>query len=213
MEDASSAAARGCRPGSTTTSTPPAWPPPARWSCAAPRTVASTARSTADGAGRWRSRGCRRSPASRWPERARPQPRTPRARSSAISARDSPSTSPTISSVCWPASGAAVAVVIDVAAAQEVGHDLLHRDLHQLALAGALALDVRGQDGGGRVDAGAGVADGGAAADGLAIGETGHAHHAADGLRDHVEALVLVVRPRQAEALDARHDDRGLDAP
>ena len=110
-------------------------------------------------------------------------------------------------SVAAPLGRLAVAVVIDVAAAQEVGHDLLHRDLHQLALAGALALDVRGQDGGGRVDAGAGVADGGAAADGLAIGKAGHAHHAAGGLGDHVEALVLAVRAGEPEALDTRHDD------
>ncbi len=103
--------------------------------------------------------------------------------------------------------GLALAVVIDEAAPEQVGHGLLHRHLDELALAGALALDVGGHDSGGRVDAGAGVADGGAAADGLAVGEAGHAHHAARGLGDHVEALVLAVRAGEPEALDAGHDD------
>src|SRR5262249_15322279 len=109
--------------------------------------------------------------------------------------------------VVLPHAGLAVAVVLDVAAPHEVGHHLLHRDLHELSLPGALALDVGGHDGAGRVHAGAGVADGGAAADWLAIGEAGHAHHAAGGLGNHVEALVLVVRAGEPEALDARHDD------
>src|SRR5262245_19540669 len=103
--------------------------------------------------------------------------------------------------------GLGVAIVVDVAASEKVGHDLLHGHLDELALSGALALDVGGQDGRGRVDAGPGVADGGAAADRLAVGEAGHAHHAARGLGDHVEALVLVVRPGEPEALDAGHDD------
>src|SRR5206468_9885021 len=101
----------------------------------------------------------------------------------------------------------AVAVVIDEAAAQEVGDHLLHGHLDELALARALALDVGGHDGGRRMDAGAGVADGRAAAHGLAVVEPGHAHHAARGLGDHVEALVLVVRTGEPEALDARDDD------
>ena len=100
-----------------------------------------------------------------------------------------------------------LAIVIDEAASQEVGDGLLHRHLDQLALAGALALDVGGHDRGGRVDTSAGVANGGAAADGLAIGKAGHAHHAAGGLGDHVEALVLAVRAGEPEALDTRHDD------
>jgi hypothetical protein len=68
-------------------------------------------------------------------------------------------------------------------------------------------LDVGGHDGGRGVHAGAGVTDGGAAADRLAVGKARDAHDAASGLRDHVEALVLVVRPGEPEALDARHDD------
>src|SRR5262249_36918392 len=52
-----------------------------------------------------------------------------------------------------------------------------------------------------------GVADGGAAADGLTVGEAGDAHHPTGGLRDHVEALVFRVRAREAEAFDASDDD------
>src|SRR5204863_10099696 len=100
-----------------------------------------------------------------------------------------------------------VAIVIDVATAQKVRDDFLHGDLHELALARALALDIRGHDRGRGVDAGARVADGGAAADRLAVGEPRDAHHTARGLRDHVEALVLGVRPGETEALDARDDD------
>src|SRR5215470_7982649 len=101
----------------------------------------------------------------------------------------------------------AIAVVIDIAAAQEVGHDLLHRHLHELALAGALTLDVGRHDRRRGVHTGPGVADGGAAAHGLAVGETGDAHHAAGRLRDHVEALVFRIRSGQAEAFDPRDDD------
>src|SRR5436309_1426891 len=101
----------------------------------------------------------------------------------------------------------AVAVVIGVAAPEEIGHHLLHRYLDELALAGALALDVSGQDGGGGVNARSGVADGRAAADGLAVGEAGYAHHATRRLSDHVEALVLVVRAGEPEALDAGDDE------
>src|SRR5262249_17712959 len=101
----------------------------------------------------------------------------------------------------------ALAIVVDEPAPQQVGDGLLHRHLDELALAGALALDVGGHDRGGSVDAGAGVADGGAASDGLAILETGHAHDAASRLGDHVEALVLAVRAGEPEALDAGHDD------
>src|SRR5207247_2577248 len=101
----------------------------------------------------------------------------------------------------------AVAVVVGVAAAEEIGHHLLHRHLDELALAGALALDVGGQDGGGGVNARSGVADGRAAADGLAVGEAGYAHHATRRLSDHVEALVLVVRAGEPEALDAGDDE------
>jgi hypothetical protein len=57
------------------------------------------------------------------------------------------------------------------------------------------------------VDTGAGVADGGAATDGLAIFEPSHAHHPTRRLGDHVEALVLAVGAGQPEALDAGHDD------
>src|SRR4029453_10640863 len=91
--------------------------------------------------------------------------------------------------VVLPHAGLTVAVVIHVAAAHEVGHHLLHGDLHELALSGALALDVGRHDGARRVHAGAGVADRGTAAHRLAIGEAGHAHHAAGGLGDHAGRL------------------------
>src|SRR5262245_53250801 len=109
--------------------------------------------------------------------------------------------------VAAPRARLALAIVIDEATPQQVRDRFLHRDLDELALAGALALDIGGHDRGGGVHAGAGVADGGAAADGLAILEPGHAHDAARRLGDHVEALVLAVRAGEPEALDAGHDD------
>src|SRR5215510_4973035 len=103
--------------------------------------------------------------------------------------------------------GLAVAVVGDVALADQIGHGFLHRHLDHLALACALPLDVGGHDPCRHVHAGAAVADVGAAQHGLAVGKARDAHHAARGLRDHVEALVLVIRPREAEALEPGHDD------
>src|SRR5262249_30689838 len=103
--------------------------------------------------------------------------------------------------VAAPRARLALAIVVDEATAQQVRDGLLHRDLDELALAGALTLDVGGHDRGGGVHTGAGVADGRTAADGLAILEAGHAHDAARRLGDHVEALVLAVGPGEPEAL------------
>src|SRR5215510_9209552 len=109
--------------------------------------------------------------------------------------------------VAPPRGGFAVAVMRDVALADEIRHGFLHRHLDHLALAGALPLDVGSHDPRRHVHAGAAVADVGAAEHGLAISEARDAHHAARGLGDHVEALVLVIRPRKAKALEPRHDD------
>src|SRR6185295_8989439 len=87
--------------------------------------------------------------------------------------------------------GLAVAVVDDVALADEVGHRLLHGHFHDLTPPGAQALDHRGHDAGRHVHARAAVADVGAAEHGLAVREPGDAHHPAHRLGDHVEALVL----------------------
>src|SRR5204863_437116 len=198
-----SAVEPACRSGSTRTSTPRAWPPRGGSSRSEPPMAASTARATPAWVGSWRSRACRASAASRSAER--PQPSTRCARSLASSSAARPArigAAGDAADEAIPATLArlAVAIVIDEAATQEVGDDFLHRDLDQLALARALPLDVGGHDGGGRVHAGAGVADGGAAPHGLAIREAGDAHDAARGLRDHVEALVLGIRTGQAEA-------------
>ena len=103
--------------------------------------------------------------------------------------------------------GLAVAVVGDIALARQVGHRLLHRHLDDLPPAGALPLDVRGHDARHHVHAGAAVPDVGAAQHGLAIGKARDAHHPARGLGDHVEALVLVIRPGEAEALEPGEDE------
>ena len=44
-----------------------------------------------------------------------------------------------------------------------------------------------------------------------AVGFAGEAHHAAHRLRDHLEALVVGVRPLAAEAFDGRGDDARVD--
>src|SRR5208337_563069 len=83
--------------------------------------------------------------------------------------------------------------------AHEVQHRFLHRDFDFLSLAGAFALDVRGEHTDGRMHAGAGVADGWSGLERGRIGKAGERHRAAGSLRYHVEAFVLAVGTVRAE--------------
>ena len=91
--------------------------------------------------------------------------------------------------------------------AHVVGARLLHGDLHRLALAGALLLDVRPQQRQGHLHSRPGVADRGAGHGGRALGLTRHGERARRRLRHHVVALVARVGAAHSEALDAGVDD------
>ena len=96
--------------------------------------------------------------------------------------------------------------------AAEIDDGVLHRDLQDLSLAGAFSLPQGGHDAEGRVDSRACVADRRA---GLGRGTARLAcerHGAADGLRDHIEALVVLVGAIGAEPLDSREDNPRVDA-
>ena len=95
--------------------------------------------------------------------------------------------------------------------AEQVHHRFLLGDLDLLAHARRVALDDRGEDADGRVQAGAGV---GETADGLrrrAVGRARHAHRARHRLRDPLEGLVLGVGPGAAEALHGGGDEARVE--
>src|SRR5208283_2427179 len=91
--------------------------------------------------------------------------------------------------------------------AHEVQHRFLHRDLDFLSLAGAFALDVRGEHADGRMHASTGVPDGRSRLERGRTGKAGQRHRAAGRLRNHVEAFVLAVGAVRAETLDGEVDE------
>ena len=93
-----------------------------------------------------------------------------------------------------------------------VVHDrFLHRQLDALAFAGALALDVGGEDPDREVDAGSGVAERHAEPlRGLALAAV-HAHRSAGCLSDHVERPEARIRTGVTEAAHAAVDQSGMD--
>jgi hypothetical protein len=77
--------------------------------------------------------------------------------------------------------------------------------------AGGLTLIERAQDRDREQHAGAGVAEGRARLAGAPRALAGDAHHAAGGLRDHVEGQVVLVRAALAEALDLGVDQARVE--
>ena len=94
---------------------------------------------------------------------------------------------------------------------QIVDHGVLHRHLDLLAAAGHRALEERGQHADGGVQSRAGVAERHAGLDRPAVVLARDRHHAARGLRDHVERQVRLVGAAFAEALDRRIDDARVE--
>src|SRR5262249_35933086 len=118
--------------------------------------------------------------------------------------------------VGWRAAGGAIAapgnrfparVVLAQVDPDEIQHGILLGDLDALSQAGGVALNDRGEDADGQMQAGAGVAETGFDLRGRAVGRAGDAHRAAHGLRDHLEALVAGVRSGAAESLYRGRDD------
>src|SRR5262249_41806189 len=80
-----------------------------------------------------------------------------------------------------------------------------------LALAGAQASDVGGEDRYRHHHAGAGIADCGSGLAGLSILFTGDRHQPTAGLCDHIEGEVLLEWAAGAETLNLAIDDRRVD--
>src|SRR5262249_3509646 len=94
--------------------------------------------------------------------------------------------------------------------AAEVDHGVLHRHLDVLAPARALTLMQGGQDADRTMQSGARIADGRSWLERLGLPRACEAQRASHGLRDHVEAHVVLVRPL-AEPLDLRIDQTRID--
>ena len=95
--------------------------------------------------------------------------------------------------------------------ARKIHDRVLHRQLDALPLPRGLPLPQRGHHAERGVHAGAGIADRRAGLERRRAGEPCHAHRAARGLRDHVEALVAAVGPVGAEALDRAVDQARIE--
>ena len=107
--------------------------------------------------------------------------------------------------------GHAIALMLAQRDADEVEHGVLHGHLDVLASAGGVALVDGGQDGDGHVHAGAAVADRRPVVGRRAVRKPRHAHGAAHGLRDGLEALEVGVGAVGAEALDGGIDQPRID--
>src|ERR1700730_4755511 len=92
----------------------------------------------------------------------------------------------------------------------QIQHRIGHRDLHPLALAGALALEERGEDAGDEVDAGAAVADLRPGDCRRTVFPAGRAGRAAHALRDILIGLEIGVAAG-AEPLDRGVDDARVE--
>jgi hypothetical protein len=95
--------------------------------------------------------------------------------------------------------------------ARQVHHDVLLRDFHALADARYPALDDRTQDADRRVEPGRRITDARLDPHRRPIRRAGEAHHAAHRLGNHLEALVIGVRPLAAESFHGRRDDARVD--
>src|SRR5206468_2730388 len=96
--------------------------------------------------------------------------------------------------------------------ANQIEHGVLLSDLDALPDTRGLALDDRGQNTDREVESRARVAESSFDLRGRPISGARHAHRAAHGLRDHLEALVVGVGTGTAEALDRGRDDLRVHA-